>query len=85
MPYRTSGRGLDRQQDADSFDVAEVIRKEFTHAISRQSKPGQSDVVRESLDPKVTGFLENAAKDWDHSKPLRRHSTDSKCQHLLKP
>ncbi len=82
-PYRTSGSGLARLDDANGFDAATVIEKEFAHAVSRQSAPGQAEIVRADLGPKLTGFLTKVAEGCDKPTPAGKRAADSKCQRLL--
>ena len=82
-PYRTSGNGLARQDDAESFETASVIHKEFDHAVLRQSAPGKANTVRENLQPKLTAFLEKLAGNWDKLTAEDKRPAKTKCQTLL--
>lgn len=82
-PYLTSGPGLARQTDADTFDAAAVIQKEFAHAVSRQSAPGQARTVLAGLEPRLTAFLARLVADWDKSAKENKPPSDSKCQRML--
>ena len=82
-PYRTSGNGLTRQDDAESFEAASVIHREFDHAVSRQSASGLANTVRENLQPKLTAFLEKLAGNWDELAAEGKRPVKTKCQTLL--
>jgi hypothetical protein len=83
-PYLTEGRGLARQADAESFDAVAVIQKEFAHAISRQSTPGQTNAVQADLEPKLTALLSKLANECDERMAERNGRAESKAQSLLR-
>ena len=82
-PYQTSGNGLARQDDAESFEAASVIHREFDHAVSRQSASGLANTVRENLQPKLTAFLEKLAGNWDKLTAEDKRPDKTKGQTLL--
>lgn len=61
-PYLTKRGGLCKAKDADNFNAMEVIKREFGHAIWRQSKPGMSEEMRNALEPALNQHLQNIAK-----------------------
>lgn len=62
-PYVTIRTGLGGQTDLDGFDAAEVIRREFAHALSRQSESDwRKDNEREML-AALNAYLTNLGTD----------------------
>jgi len=83
-PYLTHQTGISRQKDAEGFDAAEVIRREFGHVIGRQSKGKQGAAVLERIMPLLETYLRGLAMPGPDREGEKKTNTDSQNQRLLK-
>jgi len=84
-PYRTSGLGIFEQQDSQEFNSVSmaVILQEFSHAVSRQSRPGNAVTLRKQLEPLLQAFIDKLRFDSKTSQQDGNRCTESKTQSLL--
>jgi len=61
-PYLTNRTGISSQSDAVDLDAEEIISREFSFAVSRQSAPGHAKSNEETLLPLLKGYLKFAAQ-----------------------
>lgn len=62
-PYRNHQSLGTTLKDSDAFHGADVIRREFSFAISRQSAPGRIAANASVMEPILAGYLDSISRD----------------------